>query len=243
MRSERASLGLRLGAGLGLAFLHVPMAFILLYAFTTEDKSYQFPPPGLTLRWLAVAWQRPDIWSALRLSLQVAALAMVVALILGTLAAAALWRSTFFGRDAVTLLLILPLALPGGLAAPSDIWSTRASASTARSSAARTSWASSPTEPPSPRPAKLRPSACQSRPADQPGPAGRSPATASLARSVIADPNTHESAERRRARSGASWNPGPCATFQLVAPSGAGNGGATILERQDRRSLGSEVEW
>src|SRR4051794_29301590 len=113
MRSDRASLGLRLGAGLGLAFLHVPMAFILLYAFTTEDKTYQFPPPGLTLRWFAVAWQRPDIWNALWLSVQVAVVAMLVALVLGTLAAAALWRSRFFGRDGVTLLLILPLALPG----------------------------------------------------------------------------------------------------------------------------------
>src|SRR3712207_6171819 len=112
MRSE-AGLGPKLGAGAGLLFLHLPMAFILLYAFTTEDKSYQFPPPGLTLRWFAVAWERQDIWRALQLSLQVALLATLMAMVLGTLAAAALWRSRFFGRDAVNLLLILPIALPG----------------------------------------------------------------------------------------------------------------------------------
>src|SRR5215218_10142433 len=101
MRSERAGFGLRLGAGLGLAYLHVPLFFILLYAFTTEERSYQFPPPGLTLRWFAVAWGRQDIWNALALSVRVAAVATAVALVLGTLAAAALWRSRFFGRDGV----------------------------------------------------------------------------------------------------------------------------------------------
>ncbi|MFO1349489.1 MAG: ABC transporter permease [Gammaproteobacteria bacterium] len=112
MRSE-ASLGLELAAYGGLLFLHVPLLLILLYAFTTEDKSYQFPPPGLTLKWFAVAWARQDIWDALALSVKVAAISTLIALILGTLAAAAIARSRFFGREAVSLLLILPIALPG----------------------------------------------------------------------------------------------------------------------------------
>jgi putative spermidine/putrescine transport system permease protein len=112
MRS-RAGLGLKLAAGAGLLFLHLPMTFILLYAFTTEERSYRYPPPGLTLKWFAIAWERQDIWNALLLSVQVALLATAMALILGTLAAAALWRSRFFGRDAISLLLILPIALPG----------------------------------------------------------------------------------------------------------------------------------
>src|SRR5918996_1835217 len=110
---ERASLGLRLAAAAGLLYLHVPMAFILLYAFTTEDKSYQFPPPGLTLQWFAVAWARQDIWNAIWLSLRVALTSTALAIVLGTLAAAALYRARFFGREAVTLLIILPIALPG----------------------------------------------------------------------------------------------------------------------------------
>ena len=111
--SARASLGLKLAAAAGLAFLHVPMLFILLYAFTTEDKSYRFPPPGLTLKWFGVAWERPDIWAALSLSVQVAAVATLLALALGTLSAAGLYRTRFFGRDAISLLVILPIALPG----------------------------------------------------------------------------------------------------------------------------------
>lgn len=112
MRSE-AGWGLKLAALGGLLFLHLPMAFILLYAFTTEDKSYQFPPPDLTLRWFAVAWERPDIWQALWLSVRVALLATLLALVLGTLAAAGLWRARFFGREVINLLLVLPIALPG----------------------------------------------------------------------------------------------------------------------------------
>ena len=49
MHSDRAPLSLKIAAGLGLAFLHLPILLIFLYAFTTEEKSYQFPPPGLTL--------------------------------------------------------------------------------------------------------------------------------------------------------------------------------------------------
>lgn len=97
----------------GLLFLHLPLALIFLYAFTTEDKSYQFPPPGLTLKWFAVAWNRQDIWEALTLSLKVAAISTLIALMLGTLAAAAIYRTRFFGREAISLLIILPIALPG----------------------------------------------------------------------------------------------------------------------------------
>jgi putative spermidine/putrescine transport system permease protein len=111
--SERPSLGLKIAAGASLLFIHLPLLFILLYAFTSEDRSYQFPPPGYTLKWFAVAWGRQDIFDALRLSVMVATLATAMALILGTLAAAALARAKFFGREAISLLFILPIALPG----------------------------------------------------------------------------------------------------------------------------------
>jgi putative spermidine/putrescine transport system permease protein len=94
-------------------FLHVPLALIVLYAFSAEDKSFVFPPPALTTQWFGVAWQRQDVWDALRLSFEVAACSTAIALVLGTLAAGALARSSFFGRDAISLLFILPIALPG----------------------------------------------------------------------------------------------------------------------------------
>jgi len=109
----RAGWGLQLAAGLGLAFLLIPLLIIFVYAFTTEEKSFVWPPPGLTFKWFTVAMGRGDIWPALTLSLQVAAISTVLALILGTLCAAAVSGAKFFGRDVVTLLVILPIALPG----------------------------------------------------------------------------------------------------------------------------------
>src|SRR5689334_20516295 len=113
MKDARSPLRLRIAATAGLIFLHLPLLFIILYAFTSEERSYAFPPPGYTLKWFGIAWDRPDVWAALGLSLKVAALSTCFALILGTLAAAALSRTKFFGREAISLLLILPIALPG----------------------------------------------------------------------------------------------------------------------------------
>ena len=61
----------KLAAAAGLLFLHVPLLLIFLYAFTSEEKSYVFPPPGLTLKWFAVTWNRPDVWEAMILSVKV----------------------------------------------------------------------------------------------------------------------------------------------------------------------------
>ena len=116
MRSDpntRAPLALKIAAAAGLLFLHLPILLIFVYAFTPEEKSYQWPPPGLTLQWFAVTWNRPDVWEALKLSVQVASIATAIALVLGTLCAAAISGTKFFGREAISLLVILPIALPG----------------------------------------------------------------------------------------------------------------------------------
>lgn len=104
---------LRFAVAAGIAFLHIPLLLIIVYAFSSEDKSYIFPPPGLTTKWFAVALQRDDVWRAVKLSVQVACWSTAIAIVLGTLAAAALARRKFFGRDFVSMLLILPIALPG----------------------------------------------------------------------------------------------------------------------------------
>ena len=104
---------LRVSAWSVVAFLHVPLALIVLYAFSAEDQSYMFPPPALTTRWFSVALERDDVWAAIRLSFEVAAWSTAIALVLGSLAAAALARASFFGRDVISMLFILPIALPG----------------------------------------------------------------------------------------------------------------------------------
>ncbi len=113
MHSDKASMGLKLAAWGGLVFLHFPILIIFIYAFNTESAGFSFPPQGFTLKWFSLTFARPDVLEAITLSLQVAAIATLVALLLGTLAAAALWRRDFFGKESVSLLLVLPIALPG----------------------------------------------------------------------------------------------------------------------------------
>lgn len=110
---EPAPWPLTLAAIGALLFLHIPLLLIFLYAFTTEESAYTFPPPGLTLKWIPQALQNTAMQSALLLTLRVAILATFMALILGTLAAAAVYRFNFFGKDAISFMLVLPLALPG----------------------------------------------------------------------------------------------------------------------------------
>lgn len=111
--ADRPSGCLRAAAIGTLIFLHFPILIIILYSFTTEEAAFTFPPPGLTTKWFGAALEREDLWDALLLSLRVAAVATLAALVLGTITAAALYRSRFFGREAISLLIILPIALPG----------------------------------------------------------------------------------------------------------------------------------
>jgi putative spermidine/putrescine transport system permease protein len=124
MTTERAPWSLKLAALAGLVFLHFPILVIFLYAFTIEENAFTFPPPGLTTQWFGAILERPDFWRALTLSFQVAAIATTIAILLGTLIALATYRRKFFGSEALSLLIILPIALPGivsGIALRSSI--------------------------------------------------------------------------------------------------------------------------
>jgi putative spermidine/putrescine transport system permease protein len=109
----RAPWPLRIAAWAALAFLHAPIALVAIYAFNTEQAAFSFPPRGATLRWFAEAAARDDILAAVGLSLRVALAATAGALVLGTLAALALARRRFAGKDAIAIAFVLPIALPG----------------------------------------------------------------------------------------------------------------------------------
>ncbi len=113
MSNRRPSRILSLSTLMVVLFLNLPVWIIGLYAFTTDEAAFSFPLPGFTTRWFGVAFNRTDFWDAFGLSVRVASIATVLALILGTLAAAAVFRSKFFGREAVSFLMVLPIALPG----------------------------------------------------------------------------------------------------------------------------------
>ncbi len=110
---EKASFGLKAAAWGGLVFLHFPILIIFMYAFNTEDAAFSFPPQGFTLHWFSVAFGRQDVLESISLSLKIACIATLIAMLLGTLAAAALYRRDFFGKEGISLMLILPIALPG----------------------------------------------------------------------------------------------------------------------------------
>ncbi|MHB1164440.1 MAG: ABC transporter permease [Candidatus Nanopelagicales bacterium] len=103
---------LTLFALVAFAFIYVPLGVILINSFSI-DKSLTWPPSGFTTQWWGKAVQSQGVRDALVTSIGVAVAATVVALILGTLLSFALARYRFFGRESVSLLVVLPIALPG----------------------------------------------------------------------------------------------------------------------------------
>jgi len=112
MEQRSTRIGLAVWTALVIAFLWLPLALIMVYAFNRSNVQ-SWPIPGFTTHWFSVAWHDQEARSALVLSLKAALCATGVALVLGTMAAVGVSRFRFFGREAVSFLLILPLALPG----------------------------------------------------------------------------------------------------------------------------------
>jgi putative spermidine/putrescine transport system permease protein len=110
--STRSRILLRVAVAIGLAFIYVPLIVIAIYAFNSSNL-LEWPPPGLTLHWFPEAIKDSGARSALITSLKVGLVATALAVLLGTLAAMAVARHTFFGRETVSFLVILPIALPG----------------------------------------------------------------------------------------------------------------------------------
>jgi putative spermidine/putrescine transport system permease protein len=112
VEARGARIGLRLATLLTLAFIYVPLGVIALYAFN-ETRTQRWPISGLTLRWWDKAFHNPGVRDAIVHSVEAALGATAIALVLGTLASLAVQRYRFFGRETVSFLVILPIALPG----------------------------------------------------------------------------------------------------------------------------------
>ncbi len=112
MEQRGTRIGLWVWATMIFLFLWIPLVIMGVYAFNSSNIQ-SWPIPGFTTKWFSEAWNDEEVRTALWLSLRAALFASAVALVLGTLAAFGLSRARFFGRDSISFLFILPIALPG----------------------------------------------------------------------------------------------------------------------------------
>jgi putative spermidine/putrescine transport system permease protein len=110
--SRSARVALRAAAGLGFAVIYVPLLLVLVNSFS-PDRSASWPPAGATTHWWSVAWRNSGAREALWTSVKAGLGATSIALVLGTLIAFAVARYRFFGQDALSFVVVLPIALPG----------------------------------------------------------------------------------------------------------------------------------
>jgi putative spermidine/putrescine transport system permease protein len=112
METRGFKIAMRVLSAMLLVFLYVPLAIIVLYAFN-DSVAQAWPIQEFTTKWFGIAWRSPQVRVALANSLEVATIATLFALALGSAAAFAVHRFRFFGRNSVSFLLVLPIALPG----------------------------------------------------------------------------------------------------------------------------------
>jgi putative spermidine/putrescine transport system permease protein len=112
MESRGTRMALVAWSVLVTAFLWIPLLLILVYAFN-KSNIQSWPIPGFTTKWFRVAWHTQEVRDAVWLSVRAGLLATGAALVLGSAAAFAIARFRFFGRESVSFLLVLPIALPG----------------------------------------------------------------------------------------------------------------------------------
>jgi putative spermidine/putrescine transport system permease protein len=110
--SRRARALLRAAVGLALAFVYIPLLVIAVEAFNAS-RILKWPPPGFTTEWFGKAFENESVHEAFLTSIEAGVIAMLIAILLGTLIALAVGRRRFFGRDSISFLVVLPIALPG----------------------------------------------------------------------------------------------------------------------------------
>jgi putative spermidine/putrescine transport system permease protein len=112
MESRAVRIAIKIGTVLVLAFLYLPLLIVVIYSFN-NDIGQTWPIDSFTTKYYTLAWQNSDVRTALGTSLLVATIATLLAFVFGSLAAFAVHRFRFFGRNAVSFVLVLPIALPG----------------------------------------------------------------------------------------------------------------------------------
>jgi putative spermidine/putrescine transport system permease protein len=105
-------LGFAVWTALIVLFLFFPIVLILVYAFNPSNVQ-SWPLHGLSTKWFSSTWHNAEMRQALWLSVRAGLLSTAIAVVLGSMAAFAVHRFRFFGREAISFMLVLPIALPG----------------------------------------------------------------------------------------------------------------------------------
>lgn len=108
MYSERSPTWLKLLAITGLVLLQLPLVIVIIHGFASGQGGSPWPFQGV-----AMALNDPEIRQAFYLSFRIAVVTTLIAVFLGTLCAATMARARFFGHKAVSLLIFVPVMLPG----------------------------------------------------------------------------------------------------------------------------------
>src|SRR5579863_6541934 len=106
MEPKSLRIALRVWVVLVLAFLFIPIVLIVLYAFNRSNIE-SWPISSFSLHWFSVSWHDSQVRAAFLLSLRVGLFATALAVLLGSAVAYALNQFSFFGRDAISFLLVL----------------------------------------------------------------------------------------------------------------------------------------
>ncbi len=109
-RSGRAVLGAVML--FGLAFIYIPLGVVVINSFNASTV-FAWPPKEFTTKWWTDVFHNEGVRDAVLTSVEVGLVATGVALVLGSLLAYGLARFRFFGRQTLSLLVVLPIALPG----------------------------------------------------------------------------------------------------------------------------------
>ena len=112
MESRGAKVVIWIGSAITLLFLYFPLVIVMIYAFNSS-VAQSWPPRGFTTKWFSLAWEDTNMRGSLANSVKIGLAAAAVAVLLGALAAFAVHRYRFFGRETVSFVLVLPIALPG----------------------------------------------------------------------------------------------------------------------------------
>jgi putative spermidine/putrescine transport system permease protein len=112
MESRATRIGLRIGTAVVVFFLWIPLVIVGIYAFN-ESNIQSWPISGFSTKWFGEAWDNPEVRDGFWLSVKAALGATGIAIVLGSLLSFALYRFAFFGRNVISFLVVLPIALPG----------------------------------------------------------------------------------------------------------------------------------